>query len=116
MSKQENTQDIYRSNRDFVNTSMKQVRSSIRRMIRRDNSTVEFNFADSELESARKFNVRIELNKDVTSDDTANTKEFLLKRCDKIQYKNSDMSRFTQCENVYELYSKIQAYYKLAQR
>ena len=110
----------YKTTRDFVQSSSKHIRSSVRRVISYERNSqkelytnAEFSFSDSEKENARKLHVKIELDTNVLLENT-DKKEYYAKRCKKISIKRSEDSRFTTVATYLELYKAIKEYYKLS--
>lgn len=108
---------IYKSTKDFIASTQKAMRSNVRRMTKRvDVDIVEFAFADSYQENARKFNVKITLDKSVTRADFDNNASFASVKIIKILAKSDDDKKFASCATQRELYAKITKFYSLIQR
>jgi len=112
---QNNEAIVYATTKDFIASTQKAMRSSVRRMLKKDASIVEFSFADSYKDDAKRVFVKIELN-DVKRSDYDNNLEFATARIAKISAKTSEDKRFVKVDNYKALYSKITKFYSLVQR
>lgn len=108
---------IYSTTKDFYATTQKSMRSNVRRMLkRRDVNEIHFSFADNDTDKAKRFEIKITVNRDVKRVDFDNNQSYAQAKIIKILAKSDDDSKFSKIDNDRALYAKIRKFYQLVQR